>query len=77
MGAVQLPQEGDRLLYWGAGVVTLLFTLLAAFTFRLLPDYLGKWKALKPIPGLSPCYPLLGNALLFERKGAGNGRPDT
>ncbi|XP_043401750.1 cytochrome P450 4V2 [Chelonia mydas] len=69
MGAVQLPQEGDRLLYWGAGVVTLLFTLLAAFTFRLLPDYLGKWKALKPIPGLSPCYPLLGNALLFERKG--------
>ncbi|EMP40219.1 Cytochrome P450 4V2 [Chelonia mydas] len=44
MGAVQLPQEGDRLLYWGAGVVTLLFTLLAAFTFRLLPDYLGKWR---------------------------------
>ncbi|CAM4551987.1 cytochrome P450 4V2-like [Caretta caretta] len=69
MGALQLPQEGDRLLYWGAGAVTLLFTLLAAFTFRLLPGYLGKWKALKPIPGLSPCYPLLGNALLFERKG--------
>ncbi|CAM4548245.1 unnamed protein product [Lepidochelys olivacea] len=69
MGALQLPQEGDRLLYWGAGAATLLFTLLAAFTCRLLPGYLGKWKALKPIPGLSPCYPLLGNALLFERKG--------
>ncbi|TFK15979.1 laccase domain-containing protein 1 [Platysternon megacephalum] len=69
MGALQLAQEGDRLLYWGAGVVTLLFTLLAAFMFRLLLDYLGKWKALKPIPGVSPCYPLLGNALLFERKG--------
>ncbi|XP_034628412.1 cytochrome P450 4V2 [Trachemys scripta elegans] len=69
MGALQLAQEWDRLLYWGAGVVTLLFTLLAAFTFRLLLDYLGKWKALKPIPGISPCYPLLGNALFFERKG--------
>ncbi|XP_008166673.1 cytochrome P450 4V2-like isoform X1 [Chrysemys picta bellii] len=69
MGALQLAQDGDRLLYWGAGVVTLLFTLLAAFTFRLLLDYLGKWKALKPIPGVSPCYPLLGNALFFERKG--------
>ncbi|TFK15912.1 ras and Rab interactor 3 [Platysternon megacephalum] len=69
MGALQLAQEGDRLLYWGAGVVTLLFTLLAAFMFRLLLDYLGKWKALKPIPGVSPCYPLLGNTMFLERKG--------
>ncbi|XP_067407697.1 cytochrome P450 4V2-like isoform X2 [Emydura macquarii macquarii] len=69
MGALPLAQEGDRLLYWGAGAVTLLFALLAAFALRLLLHYIGKWLALKPIPGLSPCYPLLGNALLFERKG--------
>uniref|UniRef100_A0A452H4Q1 Uncharacterized protein n=1 Tax=Gopherus agassizii TaxID=38772 RepID=A0A452H4Q1_9SAUR len=69
MGALQLAPEWDRLLYWGAGAVTLLFVLLAAVTCRLLLAYLGKWKALKPIPGVRPCYPLLGNALLFERKG--------
>uniref|UniRef100_A0A8C8SHW4 Cytochrome P450 4V2 n=1 Tax=Pelusios castaneus TaxID=367368 RepID=A0A8C8SHW4_9SAUR len=69
MGALQLAQEGVRLLYWGAGAATLLFSLLAAFAFRLLLQSLGKWQALRPIPGVSPCYPLLGNALFFKRKG--------
>ncbi|XP_050801462.1 cytochrome P450 4V2-like [Gopherus flavomarginatus] len=74
LGAAMGAQEGDQLLYWGNGVITLVFTLLAAFTCCLLLDYLGKWKVLKLIPGVSPCYPLLGNALLFERKGEGENR---
>ncbi|OPJ71199.1 hypothetical protein AV530_017451 [Patagioenas fasciata monilis] len=34
-------------------------------------DYWRQWWVLKPVPGVSPCYPLLGNALLLERGGEG------
>ncbi|XP_074848991.1 cytochrome P450 4V2 [Carettochelys insculpta] len=69
MGPLQLAPDGGRLLCWGAGVVALLCALLAAATCRLLLDYLGKWKAVKPLPGLSPCYPLLGNPQFYARSG--------
>uniref|UniRef100_A0A8D0H973 Cytochrome P450 4V2 n=1 Tax=Sphenodon punctatus TaxID=8508 RepID=A0A8D0H973_SPHPU len=69
MGFLQLAQGGDRLLLWGAGLVSLLFTLAAVVTLPFVIDYVRKWKQMKPIPGVSPHYPLLGNALLFERGG--------
>ncbi|XP_069487645.1 cytochrome P450 4V2-like [Ambystoma mexicanum] len=40
--------------------------LCALFTFSALPlltDYIRKWNIMKPIPGPSPVYPLLGHSL--------------
>ncbi|XP_078404874.1 cytochrome P450 4V2-like [Cetorhinus maximus] len=44
-------------------------TLLAALAFHLCSDYVRKWNRMKRIPGLSPTYPILGNALLFKPSG--------
>ncbi|XP_054845905.1 cytochrome P450 4V2 [Eublepharis macularius] len=69
MELLRQVSAGGRLVYWGAGAAALLATLLAASACRLLLRYFRKWQDLKPVPGISPCYPLLGNVLLFERAG--------
>ncbi|XP_035274432.1 cytochrome P450 4V2 [Anguilla anguilla] len=63
-----MAQDVGELL--GASVVfVLLLTLLAIFTQLLLSSYVSKWRQMKPIPGISPTYPLLGNALAFKSNG--------
>ncbi|XP_019381526.1 PREDICTED: cytochrome P450 4V2-like isoform X1 [Gavialis gangeticus] len=63
---------GARLLYWAAAAGgVLLVALGAAPALRLLAAALGRWRQLRAVPGLSPCYPLLGNALLLERTAHG------
>ncbi|NXP55286.1 CP4V2 protein, partial [Heliornis fulica] len=67
-----LSAAGDpQLLHWGAGVVVLLLTVVAVCAIPFLKDYWRQWRVMKPIPGVGPCYPILGNALLFERTGEG------
>ncbi|NXC45564.1 CP4V2 protein, partial [Penelope pileata] len=63
--------EGTQLLPWVAGAVTLLLTVVAVYSLPSLLDYWWRWWEMKPIPGISPCYPVLGNALLLERTGEG------
>ncbi|XP_055061631.2 cytochrome P450 4V8 isoform X2 [Misgurnus anguillicaudatus] len=46
-----------------------LLTLLTFITIHLLKDYMRKWRDMKPIPGIHPTYPLLGNALNFKSNG--------
>ncbi|XP_060102428.1 cytochrome P450 4V2 [Heteronotia binoei] len=67
MEVLQKVSEGGRLVYWGATAAALLATLLAVSASRFLLSYFRVWRALKPIPGASPCYPFLGNVLMFER----------
>ncbi|MBN3317331.1 CP4V2 protein, partial [Atractosteus spatula] len=50
----------------GSAVVTLFLTLL---TYKLLGSYVRKWRQMKPIPGFSPTYPIVGNALHLKRNG--------
>ncbi|XP_075466236.1 cytochrome P450 4V2 [Ascaphus truei] len=57
-----------HLLIWVSAAV-LLLTLLAFFIFPLLSDYIRKWIIMKPIPGISPCYPIIGNALDLKPNG--------
>lgn len=45
--------------------VSLLLVLIFT-TYQLFKDYLHKWIELKPVPGISPTYPFLGNALNFK-----------
>ncbi|KAM4709346.1 cytochrome P450 4V2-like [Discoglossus pictus] len=64
-----MASGGDiSLLMWVAAAVILL-TLLASTTIPLLTDYIRKWQIMKPIPGFSPTYPLIGNALEFKANG--------
>ncbi|KYO46087.1 hypothetical protein Y1Q_0021662 [Alligator mississippiensis] len=68
--AVAEAAGGARLLYWAAAAAgALLVALGAASVLRPLAAALGRWRQLRVVPGISPCYPLLGNALLFEPKG--------
>ncbi|XP_078074140.1 cytochrome P450 4V2-like [Mustelus asterias] len=53
----------------GAVFSAVFLTLLAALAFHLFGDYVRKWNTMKRIPGLSPTYPILGNALLFKPSG--------
>ncbi|XP_025898064.1 cytochrome P450 4V2 [Nothoprocta perdicaria] len=68
---MEVLPAGTRLLPWGAGLVALLLTVVMAFSLRSLLDHWWRWWVIKPIPGVSPCLPLLGNALQFERNGEG------
>ncbi|XP_062991790.1 cytochrome P450 4V2-like isoform X1 [Elgaria multicarinata webbii] len=61
---------GGQALSWGAAAAVLLVAPLAAFAFRWLRTYYRRWQEMKLVPGISPCYPLLGNVPLFERNGA-------
>ncbi|XP_028599962.2 cytochrome P450 4V2-like [Podarcis muralis] len=69
MGFWAMAPEGERLFSWALALLAALATPLAVWVARLLLDHYWKYKELKPIPGISPWYPLLGNALLFERGG--------
>ncbi|XP_008923000.1 cytochrome P450 4V2 [Manacus vitellinus] len=60
-----------QLLPLGAGVITLLLTVVALCSLPSLMSYWRRWWMMKSIPGISPCYPVLGNALLLERGGEG------
>ncbi|KFO79690.1 Cytochrome P450 4V2, partial [Cuculus canorus] len=71
MEVMQGSAGGSQLLPLGAGVITLLLTIVAMCSVPSLKDYCRRWWVIKPIPGISPCYPVLGNAPLFERKGEG------
>uniref|UniRef100_A0A672UK60 Uncharacterized protein n=1 Tax=Strigops habroptila TaxID=2489341 RepID=A0A672UK60_STRHB len=73
MEVMQGAAGGPQLLQLGAGVMALLLAVVAVSSLPSLMDYWRRWWVLKPIPGVSPCYPVLGNALLLERKGEGKG----
>uniref|UniRef100_A0A8B9NIQ1 Uncharacterized protein n=1 Tax=Accipiter nisus TaxID=211598 RepID=A0A8B9NIQ1_9AVES len=73
MEVVQGAAGGAQVLHLGAGVIALLLTAVAVCCLPSLMDYWRRWWVMKPIPGISPCYPLLGNALLLEREGEGKG----
>ncbi|XP_073463815.1 cytochrome P450 4V2-like [Aquarana catesbeiana] len=61
--------RGDvHLLVWVTAAV-LLLTLLLFSTVPFLADYIRKWKIMKPIPGVGPNYPLVGDALLLKPNG--------
>ncbi|NWU10015.1 CP4V2 protein, partial [Cephalopterus ornatus] len=59
------------LLPLGAGVITLLLTVVVLYSLPFLMSYWRRWWMMRSIPGISPCYPILGNALLLEREGEG------
>ncbi|KFQ21330.1 Cytochrome P450 4V2, partial [Merops nubicus] len=69
MEVVEGASGGPQLLRLGAGVTALLLTLAIVCSLPSLMEYWRRWRGMKPIPGVSPCYPVLGNALLFDRKG--------
>ncbi|KAM3939830.1 cytochrome P450 4V2-like [Leptodactylus fuscus] len=57
-----------HLLIWlSAAVVLLTFLVISVTPF--LTDYFRKWRIMKPIPGFSPTYPFIGNALQFKPNG--------
>ncbi|NXY27453.1 CP4V2 protein, partial [Pomatorhinus ruficollis] len=58
-----------QLLPWGAGVIALLLTIVTVCSLPSLMEYWRRWRMLNSVPGISPCYPVLGNAPLLERKG--------
>ncbi|NXF75492.1 CP4V2 protein, partial [Sclerurus mexicanus] len=69
MEVVQASEGRPQLLPLGAGVVTLLLTVVTMCSLPSLMSYWRRWWMLRSIPGISPCYPVLGNALLLERHG--------
>ncbi|NWH77739.1 CP4V2 protein, partial [Piaya cayana] len=71
MEVMQGSAGGSQLLPLGAGVITVLLMAVAMCSVPSLMDFCRRWWVIKPIPGVSPCYPVLGNAPLFERKGEG------
>ncbi|XP_063012090.1 cytochrome P450 4V2 isoform X1 [Melospiza melodia melodia] len=69
MDVVEGLSGRPQLLPWGAGIIALLVTIVTVCSLPSLMEYWRQRRMLKSIPGASPCYPVLGNALLFERKG--------
>uniref|UniRef100_A0A8C4UJW4 Uncharacterized protein n=1 Tax=Falco tinnunculus TaxID=100819 RepID=A0A8C4UJW4_FALTI len=67
------PLVAQGLLHLGAGVIALLLAVVAVCSLPSLMDYWRQWWVMKPIPGISPCYPVLGNALQLERGAEGKG----
>ncbi|XP_048453829.1 cytochrome P450 4V2-like [Rhincodon typus] len=53
----------------GAALTGVFLTVLVGLAIHLFADYVRKWNQMKRIPGLSPTYPILGNALLFKPSG--------
>lgn len=62
--------EEVQLLVWVSAAVILL-TILVIAIMPFLSDYIHKWNIMRPIPGVSPCFPLIGNALQFKPSGRG------
>lgn len=52
-------------------VYVVILSLLTGLAYLWLSSYLRKWKQLAPIPGITPTYPILGNALSFKSNGRG------
>ncbi|XP_041962756.1 cytochrome P450 4V2 isoform X2 [Alosa sapidissima] len=50
-------------------VYVVILSILTGFAYLRLSSYQRKWKQLAPIPGLSPTYPIVGNALSFKSNG--------
>ncbi|NWS94435.1 CP4V2 protein, partial [Mionectes macconnelli] len=71
MEVVQGSTGRLQLLPLGAGIITLLLTVVVLCSLPSLMSYWRRWWMMKSIPGISPCYPVLGNALLLERDGEG------
>lgn len=67
-GYMELLRGEVHLLVWVTAAVVLL-TLLLFSTVPFLTDYFRKWKIMKPIPGVGPNYPLVGDALLLKPNG--------
>ncbi|CAJ0968910.1 unnamed protein product [Ranitomeya imitator] len=59
--------EDVHLIWLSAAIV--LLTLLAISATPFLTEYIRKWNIMKPIPGFSPTYPIIGNALRFKPNG--------
>ncbi|XP_056415431.1 cytochrome P450 4V2-like isoform X1 [Hyla sarda] len=61
--------KGDvHLLVWVTAAVVLL-TFLLFSTGPFFVDYIRKWKIMRPIPGIGPNYPLVGDALFLKSSG--------
>ncbi|NXH16658.1 CP4V2 protein, partial [Bucco capensis] len=71
MEVMQGDAERPQLLHLGTGVIALLLTVVVVYSLPSLMDYWRRWWVMKPIPGVSPCFPLLGNAPLLKRDGKG------
>ncbi|NXS60511.1 CP4V2 protein, partial [Brachypteracias leptosomus] len=69
MEVMQGAAGGLQLL--GTGVIALLLTVVILCSLPSLMDYWRLWWVMKPIPGVSPCFPLLGNAPCLNREGKG------
>lgn len=69
MEVVEVFSERLQQLPLGAGIIALLLTIVTVLCLPSLMEYWRQWRMMKSIPGISPCYPMLGNALLLERKG--------
>lgn len=68
---IDMAYTGEvQFLVWVSAAVILL-TLLVITIMPFLSDYIHKWTIMKPIPGVSPCFPLIGNALQFKPSGRG------
>lgn len=61
----------------GLVIFVSLLLVVIFITYQLLKDYLHKWRELKPVPGISPTYPFLGNALIFKSNRRGKCKNDT
>ncbi|XP_041080424.1 cytochrome P450 4V2 [Polyodon spathula] len=53
----------------GSTGLAIFIAAITIVTFQLLRSYVHKWIQMKPIPGLSPTYPIFGNALHFKTDG--------
>ncbi|XP_073434906.1 cytochrome P450 4V2-like isoform X2 [Dendrobates tinctorius] len=65
---MELLRAELHLLVWVTAAVVLLSLLLFS-TVPFFTDYIRKWKIMKPIPGVGPNYPLVGDALMLKPNG--------
>ncbi|KAG8592188.1 hypothetical protein GDO81_000430 [Engystomops pustulosus] len=65
---MELLRGEVHLLVWVTAAVVLL-TILLFSTAPFFTDYFRKWRIMRPIPGVGPNYPLVGDALLLKPGG--------
>lgn len=73
MEVLQGAVGGPQLLRLEIGVIAVLLTVVAVCCLPSLMEHWRRWWVMKPIPGVSPCFPVLGNALHLARGGEGKG----
>ncbi|XP_043918443.1 cytochrome P450 4V2 [Protopterus annectens] len=59
----------EVLLYGSIGISAIFLTFVIVITLHLLTVYMRTWKKMRPVPGIGPCYPFVGNALQFKASG--------